>query len=168
MKFSILIANYNNGHFFSDCYCSIINQSYQNWEVIIVDDCSTDNSVAMIQQIIGEDSRFKLFLNEANKGCGYTKNKCASIANGQILGFLDPDDALKTNALFLMVSAHIEMPDISLISSRFVLVDLNMNFKEKSSQGNNIPERKSYLTSKQGLVTHFASFKNESYRKTIG
>ncbi len=50
MLFSILIANYNNGHFFKDCYQSIIAQTYANWEAIIVDDCSSDDSVTVIKQ----------------------------------------------------------------------------------------------------------------------
>ena len=48
VKFSILIANYNNGKFFKDCYDSIIAQTYKDWEVVIVDDRSTDDSVAII------------------------------------------------------------------------------------------------------------------------
>ena len=51
--FSLLIANYNNGIFFKDCYDSIISQTYTNWEVIVVDDASKDNSVELIQNIIG-------------------------------------------------------------------------------------------------------------------
>ena len=60
MLFSILIANYNNGHFFNDCFQSIINQTYQNFEVIVVDDGSTDDSVNIIKQLIISDKRFKL------------------------------------------------------------------------------------------------------------
>ena len=57
--FSILIANYNNGKYFEDCYKSIITQTHENWEVIIVDDASTDDSVVVIKKINGEDARFK-------------------------------------------------------------------------------------------------------------
>jgi glycosyltransferase involved in cell wall biosynthesis len=168
MKFSILIANYNNGHFFSDCYQSILKQTYQNWEVIIVDDCSTDDSVDVIKRFIADDDRFKLIVNDKNRGCGYTKNKCASIANGEILGFLDPDDALKANAVMVMVLAHIERPEVALISSKYELVDLEMNCVEKSNQGGVIPEKKSYLTSTQGLITHFATFKKDKYWESKG
>ena len=66
MLFSILIANYNNGKFFKDCYDSIINQTYDNWEAIIVDDHSADQSVELIKAIIKEDARFKLYENENN------------------------------------------------------------------------------------------------------
>lgn len=83
--FSLLIANYNNGKFFQDCYNSIMAQTYSNWEVIIVDDASTDNSVAIIKKIIGDDTRFKVYENPENKGCGFTKRKCAELATGELL-----------------------------------------------------------------------------------
>lgn len=168
MLFSILIANYNNGHFFKDCYQSILGQTYANWEVIIVDDCSTDNSVAVIKEIIGNDIRFKIFFNKENKGCGYTKNKCAELAAGEILGFLDPDDALKNNALKEMVTLHRKYEDVAIITSRYELVDLEMNFIENSSHGEAIPENKSYLTYSKGALTHFATFKHKKYLQTIG
>ena len=66
--FSILIANYNNGKYFEDCYKSIIAQTYTNWEVIIVVDGSIDDSVALIKKNIGEDSRFKFYENSINHG----------------------------------------------------------------------------------------------------
>ncbi|MDD3722635.1 MAG: glycosyltransferase family A protein [Lutibacter sp.] len=84
MLFSILIANYNNGHFFNDCYKSILAQTYNNWEVIIVDDCSTDDSVSVMKQIIGDDMRFRAYFNTENKGCGFSKNKCVKLAVGEV------------------------------------------------------------------------------------
>ena len=56
VNFSILIANYNNGKYFKECYHSLINQTYENWEVIIIDDASTDNSVEIIESLIKDDS----------------------------------------------------------------------------------------------------------------
>ncbi|PKP29371.1 MAG: glycosyl transferase family 2 [Bacteroidetes bacterium HGW-Bacteroidetes-18] len=168
MLFSILIANYNNGHFFKDCYQSIISQTYANWEVIIVDDCSTDDSVSVIKQIIGDDNRFKFFFNKENKGCGYTKNKCAKLATGEISGFLDPDDALKPDALELMVDLHKKNEDISIITSKYELVDLEMKFIENGSHGGSIPNNKSYLTYGIGAMTHFATFKRKKYLRTSG
>lgn len=168
MLFSILIANYNNGHFFNDCFQSIVNQTYQNFEVIVVDDGSTDDSVIIIKQIIIGDKRFKLFQNKENKGCGFTKRKCAKLASGKILGFLDPDDAIEPNALEIMVSAHNKYQNASIITSRFGLVDLQLNFIKKGVIGSKIPEGKSYLTFGKGALTHFATFKNSAYKKTEG
>lgn len=168
MLFCILIANYNNGHFFKDCYQSILAQTYANWEVIIVDDCSTDGSVAVMKQIIGDDNRFKIFLNKENKGCGYTKNKCAELATGEISGFLDPDDALTDDALELMVNLHTDFKDVAIITSKYELVDLEMNFIRNSLYGCVIPNNKSYLTYANGALTHFATFKQKKYLQTGG
>src|ERR1700690_716768 len=101
MKFSVLIANYNNGKYFKDCYDSLISQTYNNWEEIILDYKSTDDSLEVIKTLIKEDERFKLFENEKNYGCGYTKRKCAELATGEICGFVDPDDAIVPEALEL-------------------------------------------------------------------
>src|SRR5690348_4514160 len=103
MKFSILIANYNNGKYFKDCYDSIIAQSYNNWEAIIIDDKSTDNSIELINRLIRLDPRFKLIENDKNYGCGYTKRRCVELSSGEVCGFLDPDDALENEALEVMV-----------------------------------------------------------------
>lgn len=167
-QFSILIANYNNGKFFKDCFASIIGQTYQNWEVVIIDDCSTDNSVEVIKDFIKDDSRFKLFINPVNKGCGYTKNKCATLSSGEILGFLDPDDAITRDALQVMVDNHQKNPEVAIITSKYDLVDLDLNFKESGLHGRNIPLGKSYLTFGKGALTHFATFKKEKYLKSVG
>ena len=103
MKFSILIAHYNNDLFFKDCYNSIINQSYQDFEVIIVDDYSEVTSIKEVKNLIKNDIRFKFFQNSSNKGVGYTKNKCIEFASGDICGFVDPDDALRNDAVEKMV-----------------------------------------------------------------
>jgi len=168
MLFSILIANYNNGKFFRDCYLSIINQTYTNWEVIIVDDGSKDDSIDVIKEIIGEDKRFKLFKNKINKGCGFTKNRCASLAQGKILGFLDPDDALYPTALAEMIEVQRKNPNVAIVTSKLEIVDLELNFSKKSMNGERIPRGKSYLTFGKGALTAFATFKKVLYDKTLG
>jgi glycosyltransferase involved in cell wall biosynthesis len=168
MLFSILIANYNNGHFFKDCYQSLIRQTYTNWEVIIVDDASTDNSVSVLEQLVLKDNRFKLFQNKENKGCGFTKRACVKFANGTIAGFVDPDDSIHLNALELMVNAHTEHPEVAIITSKYESVDIKMNFVSEGFHGSAIPSNKSYLTHGQGAMTHFATFKKEMYAKSEG
>lgn len=166
--FSILVANYNNGHFFKDCYHSIIEQTYANWEVIIVDDGSTDDSVLIIKKLIEGDSRFKLFLNEENEGCGFTKNKCVSLAEGIICGFLDPDDTLEPDAIALMIEAHLKREECSIITSKYFKVSLDLKKEGIAQHGESIPLNKSYLTFGKGALTHFATFKRANYLKTEG
>lgn len=168
MIFSVLIANYNNGHFFKECYDSILKQSYSNLEIIIVDDASTDNSIEIITEIIKNDTRCKIYKNNKNEGCGYTKNKCVSLATAEICGFLDPDDTLEPNAIEEMIRAHTEYINASIITSKYYNVDLSLNKIEVSTHGEPIPQGESYLTYGRGALTHFATFKREKYLLTEG
>ncbi len=59
MKFSILIAHYNNAHFFKDCFESILQQTYTDWEAVILDDASSEEEKKLVQEIISKDKRFK-------------------------------------------------------------------------------------------------------------
>ncbi|MBB4806603.1 glycosyltransferase involved in cell wall biosynthesis [Chryseobacterium defluvii] len=165
--FSILVANYNNGRYFKDCFESIISQTYQNWEVIIVDDCSTDNSVEMIRKLIEHDERFKIYVNEENKGCGFSKRKCAELAGGEICGFLDPDDTITSNALELMVNAHAQYPEAALIHSKCYICDDNLNILKEYTNGKNVKRRDDFLNL-DGEIFVFAAYKNSFYKKTSG
>lgn len=166
--FSILVAQYNNGHFFKDCYQSILEQTYTNWEVIIVDDASTDDSIEVIRELIQNDTRFKLVLNDKNYGCGYTKRKCAELSVGNICGFLDPDDTLEAFALEKMVATHLIHPDFSIVTSKYNMVDLELNIISQANHVQKIPNGYSFLTFGGGSMTHFATFKSLFYKKTYG
>jgi glycosyltransferase involved in cell wall biosynthesis len=168
MLFSILIANYNNGNFFKDCYESILAQAYENYEVIIVDDASTDNSVDVISDLVKGDPRFKIFINEENRGCGFTKRRCAELASGEYCGYLDPDDALVPNALEVIINAFIENPDASVISSKYYLVDNSLNITRECKHTKPVPEGYSFLTYGRGIVTAFAGFSKKLYDRTEG
>lgn len=165
--FSILIANYNNGKYFPDCYKSIIAQTYQNWEVIIVDDCSTDDSVSVMREIIGEDCRFHIVINDQNKGCGYTKRRLAEMVNGTICAYLDPDDAITEDALALMVEAHAKHPEASAIYSKPYFCDENLNiqYTRESSQ---VQNGKQDFFDFDGHIFAFMSYKTEYYKRTSG
>lgn len=163
--FSILIANYNNGKYFKDCYQSIIEQTYANWEVIIVDDGSTDDSVALMKTKIGSDPRFKFFENPENKGCGYTKKKCAEFATGEICGFLDPDDALTKEALAVMILEHDKHPEASMVYSNLLYCDeyLNIQHENKSRHIENFDP---YFFDFDGCTSAFLSYKKIFYDQT--
>lgn len=167
IKFSVLIANYNNGKYFKECYESIINQSYTNFEVIIVDDASTDDSVEIIKRIISGDDRFKLFENESNKGCGFTKRKCMEYAEGEICGYLDPDDALYPTALEKSVAEYDNNPEIVATYSRMMMCDENLTADKTFSKTKQIYNDK-YFFNCPVQFAHFFTFKKEIYQKTLG
>ncbi len=167
MLFSVLVANYNNGQFFKDCYNAIIAQTYTNWEVIIVDDCSTDDSVNIIQELTGNDKRFRLFLNEKNFGCGYTKRRCAELANGEISGYVDPDDTLTPEALELMMQAHKDNPAVALVHSKFYYCNELLERTSIFERAKNVLINDHFVNLDAG-VTALATFKMAFYKLTSG
>ena len=87
---SIITPCYNSEKYIKETYDSIKNQSYQNWEWIIIDDCSSDNSVNIVKNI--SDNRIKLVLNKSNSGAAVSRNKGLELAHGRYITFIDSDD----------------------------------------------------------------------------
>ena len=89
---SIITPCYNSEKFLDECISSVLNQTYQNWEMLIVDDNSSDNSSILINSYSKKDERIKpLYLND-NIGAAMARNKAISKAKGKYLAFLDSDD----------------------------------------------------------------------------
>ena len=91
-KVSIIMPNYNCEKFLDETIISVLNQTYQNWELLVVDDCSSDNSVKIIKSYIDRDDRIKLFINETNSGAAASRNWAMREATGKWIAFLDSDD----------------------------------------------------------------------------
>jgi len=89
---SIITPSYNSACFISETIESVMNQTYINWEMIIVDDCSTDNSVGIIEEYVKKDARIKLFKLGENSGAAIARNKALENASGRFIAFLDSDD----------------------------------------------------------------------------
>ena len=167
MKASILIANYNNGRYFKDCYNSIISQTYDNWEAIIVDDGSTDNSVSIIKDFIKNDSRFTLFEMPENKGCGAAKRKCIELATGEICAFLDPDDAITENALQISLSKYLKHTEIIATYSKILFCDENLLPMYNDDKIRQIYNHRNFFN-RPVQINAFFTFKKEIYSKTEG
>lgn len=165
MKFSILIAHYNNFEYFKDCYQSIINQSYPNFEVIILDDCSTDGSYEKVKDWVKNDQRFKVFQNSENKGVGYTKGKLIELATGEVCGFLDPDDALVHNALEISIKAY-ENQSIIATYSQFYLCNYHLEIQKIFPNTRKIRNGRPTFLNINFEVAHFFTFRKNAYLKT--
>ncbi len=165
--FSVLIANYNNGEFLQEAINSVIAQTYDNWEIILVDDASTDNSFD-IYKTLECDDRIHIHRNNSNKGCGYTKRRCCELSNGEICGFLDADDALDPTAIKVMVENHLKHPNCSLIYSQYYHCDKFLHIKGVSSSQQQLSSKDNFLIIGSGSISHFATFKSTSYQQTGG
>ena len=86
------MPNYNCEKFIEETISSVLAQTYENWELLIVDDCSTDSSVEIIKNYCKNDDRIKLFINERNSGAASSRNWALREATGKWIAFLDSDD----------------------------------------------------------------------------
>ena len=164
--FSVLIANYNNGKYLMDAIESVRRQTYTNWEIILVDDSSTDNSHELYKEL-EQDERIHIFLNDQNHGCGYTKRRCAELANGDLCGFLDPDDALTENALELETKIHVKHIEVSVVYSKVYFCDSKYNVVLEGKLPT-FKEGETYFDHRTHGAMNFASYKTSYYRKTEG
>ncbi|WP_033151957.1 glycosyltransferase family 2 protein [Pseudobutyrivibrio ruminis] len=87
---SVIMPSWNTAGYIMESVESVLNQTYQNWELIIVDDASTDGTVDLLKQV--NDPRVKVFVNEQNSGAAVTRNRAMREAKGDWVAFLDSDD----------------------------------------------------------------------------
>ncbi len=99
---SIIIPSYNREHIILRAVKSILNQTYQNIELIIVDDCSTDKTTLLIREIMKKDSRVQLLVNEKNRGPNYTRNSGIRHSKGKYISLLDSDDEWVPNTVEIL------------------------------------------------------------------
>jgi teichuronic acid biosynthesis glycosyltransferase TuaG len=89
---SIITPCYNGALFIAQAIESVIAQTYKNWEMIIVDDCSTDMSLDIALSYAAKDKRIKVLKMEQNSGAALARNKAIKVSRGEYLAFLDSDD----------------------------------------------------------------------------
>lgn len=107
---SIITPSYNSSAFIIETINSVRSQTYKNWEMIIVDDCSTDNTVEVIENYIKEnnENRIRLYINQKNSSAAVSRNRAIREAKGKWIAFLDSDDLWKPNKLEEQISFMIE------------------------------------------------------------
>jgi len=120
---SIIIDNYNYGRFIEDAIDSALNQTYQNVEVIVVDDGSTDNSREIISKYL-ESGRIKAIFKE-NGGQASAMNAGFEVSRGDLVMFLDSDDVLKPKAIETAVKVW--RPGVSKVQWRLEVIDQDGN-----------------------------------------
>jgi len=89
---SIVTPCYNCEKYIVEAIQSVLAQTYQNWEMLIVDDCSKDNSIEIVENFAKKDSRIKIVKLEQNSGAAIARNKAIELSQGEYLAFLDSDD----------------------------------------------------------------------------
>lgn len=98
---SVIMPSWNTGKFIAESIQSVIDQTYKNWELLIVDDCSTDNTDEVVSSF--NDKRIKYLKNETNLGAALTRNRALREAQGEWIAFLDSDDLWAPEKLEKMI-----------------------------------------------------------------
>lgn len=122
---SVLTTVYNREKYIAACIESVLSSTFTDWEMIIVDDCSTDNSVAIARDYEKKDTRIKVFVNDSNLGDYPNRNRAASYAIGKYIKYLDADDLIYPHGLELMVASMDRFPEAALGISQEVAEDFD-------------------------------------------
>lgn len=118
---SVIIPSYNHAKFISDAIESVINQTFTDFELIIVDDCSPDESLEVIKKY--KDNRIKLFVNEKNEGAVYTTNRAIQLSTGRYVALLNSDDVWDLNKLQKQVLFLRENPKYDAVFSNAMFIN---------------------------------------------
>ncbi|AVK61030.1 glycosyltransferase family 2 protein [Lactobacillus sp. CBA3605] len=113
--FSVVVPAYNQHKFINSCLTSLQHQTMMDFEVIVVNDCSTDDTAQQIQALIETDDRFKVVTHAQNRGVSAARNSGMAVAQGQYLCFVDGDDWVEPNFLATFLAAYQAAPQSQLV-----------------------------------------------------
>ena len=114
---TVLIPTYNNADTIEATIKSVLRQTYENFNIVVVDDCSTDSTVDVINWMC--DERVRVFVNPVNLGCGRNLTKCVSMAETDVVYFLCGDDIILDKSTLWFVAHAFEMENISVFTRNY-------------------------------------------------
>ena len=120
-KISITMAVYNAEGYLRTALLSIQNQDFKDIEIIMVDDCSLDNTISLIKELMKEDPRITFYQNTENRGTLYTKTKAISYAKGKYVMILDQDDIFVQKDAFLTLYLEAEKNNLDILGFASIL-----------------------------------------------
>ena len=157
---STIVSNYNNSQYIEECINSILSQSYSDFEIIFVDDCSTDNSLDIINKFAEKDKRIRIISLPENHGAGYARNVGLENAKGEWISFVDSDDFIFPDFFKILVyRAEAYKCDIAVCNISYEK-DITKHHNSFTSE---IIETKEEMIN--GLISHKNLFLNNSIVK---
>ena len=136
---SIIVPCYNQAHFLEACLQSVMEQSYQNWECIIVNDGSPDNTTEIASNWTKKDNRFQYFYKE-NGGLSSARNTGIKQAKGEFIQLLDSDDLLQKDKLKIQIEAFLDDDEIDISVSGYRYFENNTSELKILGRANFLPE----------------------------
>lgn len=123
-KVSVIIPNYNHAKFLHQRINSVLNQGFKDFEVILLDDCSTDNSLDILKEYAANDPRISLYPNAKNSGSTFAQwNKGVALAQGEYVWIAESDDFCDTTLLEKLVDRLEQNPNVGIAFAQSMLVD---------------------------------------------
>lgn len=130
---SIIMPSYNTADFIAETIRSVLSQTYENWELIIVDDCSTDNTDDIVAEFLSDD-RICYIKNEHNSGAAVSRNRALREAKGKWIAFLDSDDLWESDKLRKQI-AFMEGNGFAFSYTDYIEIDEESNPNGRSITG---------------------------------
>ncbi|MCB0514542.1 MAG: glycosyltransferase [Chitinophagales bacterium] len=112
---SIIIATYNRANLLQETLENVLQQTYTNWECWIIDDGSTDNTLAVMEDFCSQDARFRSLKSDGNKGPAHARNIGLQMAQGMFIQFLDSDDFLENGKIAAHVNFLLEHSEVDIV-----------------------------------------------------
>lgn len=177
IKISVIMGIYNCADTLGEAVDSILNQTYDKWELIMCDDASTDETIEVANEYCKKDKRIKLIKNDINMGLAYSLNKCLSIAKGEYIARHDGDDICLPKRFEKQIK-FIEENDIDLLGTAVeyfdkegtwgehklkMYPDKNDVFKESMFSHPTILIKKSLIQSVEGYTVSNITLRAEDY-----
>ena len=172
---SIITPAYNAEKYITETIESVLNQTYQNWEMLIVNDCSEDNTEKIVRDYIKKDCRIKLINLNENSGVAVARNEAIKNAKGRYIAFLDSDDIwekekLRKQIVFMQRNGYVftytsyqHFKEDIQIAKQAVKIPLEMTYKQ-ALKGNQIGCLTVVLDKKQITKIEFSKERHEDYR----
>ena len=144
---SIITPLYNSEKFIAETIESVLSQTYTNWEMLIVNDCSKDNGASIVEKYSKKDKRIKLFNNKKNMGVSFTRNKAINLSQGKYIAFLDSDDLWHKEKLKKQIKM-MEEKNISLSYTAYTKMNEDGSLRGKIE----VPEKVNYKKLLKGNI----------------
>lgn len=165
-KVTVFMAAYNASQYISKSIQSVLDQSYTDFELLIVNDGSTDDTVKVIQSF--QDPRIRLIDNNQNKGIPYTRNVGVREAKGKYFAILDSDDISQSNRLETQV-AHMEKdPDLAVLGSWAKVIDSRGNLTGETLQVHDNPQKINVVLFFENTLVHSSVMMRTDLLRKVG
>lgn len=168
MKLSIIVSNYNNGEFLKKCINSVLEQTFKDYELILIDDGSTDNSNLILKEYQDKDPRIKI-MYEQHKGVSHARNKGIEISTGEFITFIDSDDTIDRSTYEICMKRLAEFPaDLVIFSILYINENKKNEINFRSLPDNYYDSKEKFICDliKNGGMSIYSNC-NKIYKRTF-